>query len=324
MAKQSLIIDCDPGVDDAIALLLALASPDEFDLLGITTVAGNVPLALTQYNARRITHLAQRPEVPVYGGCPRPLLRSPVTAEHVHGQTGLDGAVIPDPTHPLQPQHAVAFFIDQCRATQAPITLATLGPLTNLAVALIQAPDIAQAIDRIVAMGGALGRGNVTPSAEFNIYADPHAARVVVEAGLNLTLIPLDVTHQVITTPERLAALEELGSPVGPAAAGWLRHYGQREGEGYGLAGAPLHDPCVIAYLMQPNLFSGRPMYLAIETDSPLCLGRTVADPHPADPTLANATILETADAPGFYALLTERLAHLPSVSSGERASSGS
>lgn len=311
MAKQSLIIDCDPGVDDAIALLLALASPDDVDLLGITTVAGNVPLALTQYNARRIVHLAQRPEVPVYGGCPRPLLRSPITAEHVHGQTGLDGAVIPEPTQALQTQHAVAFLIDQCRSAQAPITLATLGPLTNLAVALIQAPDIAQAMARVVAMGGALGRGNVTPNAEFNLYADPHAAQVVVNAGLNLTLIPLDVTHQVITTPERLAALEELGSPVGAAAAGWLRHYGQREGECYGLAGAPLHDPCVIAYLMRPDLFSGRPMHLAIETDSPLCLGRSVADPHPPGDTPTNATILETADASGIYALITERFARL-------------
>ena len=311
MPKRPLIIDCDPGVDDAIALLLALASPDEFDLLGITTVAGNVPLALTQYNARRIAQLAQRWDVPVYAGCPRPLLRAPITAEHVHGQTGLDGAVLPEPTQPLQTQHAVAFLIDQCQAAQAPITLATLGPLTNLAVALIQAPEIAKNIDQVVTMGGALGRGNVTPNAEFNIYADPHAARVVVEAGLPFTLIPLDVTHQVITTPERLTALEQLGTPVGQAAAGLLRYYGQREGECYGLAGAPLHDPCVMAYLLQPDLFSGRPMHLAIETDSPLCLGRTVANPKPAEDSPANATVIETVNAPGFYHLLTERLANL-------------
>lgn len=311
MARRPLIIDCDPGVDDAIALLLALASPEDFNLLGITTVAGNVPLRLTQYNARRICQLAQRQEVPIYAGCPRPILRAPVTAEHVHGQTGLDGATLPEPTQPLPPQHAISFLIDQCKAAQAPITLATLGPLTNLAVALIQAPEIAQTIDQVVAMGGALGRGNVTPNAEFNIYADPHAARVVAEAGLNLTLIPLDVTHQVITTPERLAALEALGTPVGQAASGLLRHYGQREGECYGLAGAPLHDPCVIAYLLQPDLFAGRPMHLAIETDSPLCLGRTVADPHLAEDKPANATVIEKPNAPAFYQLLTERLARL-------------
>lgn len=311
MVQRALIIDCDPGVDDAIALLLALASPEDFHLLGITTVAGNVPLSLTQYNARRICQLAQRQDVPVYAGCPRPLLRAPVTAEHVHGQTGLDGAPLPEPTQPLSPQHAVTFLIDQCKVAQQPITLATLSPLTNLAVALIQAPEITQTIDQVVAMGGALGRGNVTPSAEFNIYADPHAARVVVEAGLNLTLIPLDVTHQVITTPERLAALEALGTPVGQTAAGLLRYYGQREGDCYGLAGAPLHDPCVIAYLINPGLFAGRPMHLAIETDSPLCLGRTVADAPLIHGSSANATILETADAAGFYQLLTERLARL-------------
>lgn len=307
---RSLIIDCDPGVDDAIALLLALASPEDFNLLGITTVAGNVPLSLTSYNARRVAQLAQRLEVPVYAGCPRPILRAPVTAEHVHGQTGLDGAELPEPTQPLQPQHAVTFLIDQCKTAQHPITIATLGPLTNLAVALIQAPEIAQNIDQVVAMGGALGRGNITPNAEFNIYADPHAARVVVEAGLNLTLIPLDVTHQVITTPARLSALEKLGTPVGQATAGLLRYYGQREGDCYGLAGAPLHDPCVITYLLQPDLFSGRPMHLAIETDSPLCLGRTVANPQPTN-TPANATILEGVNADGVYRLLTDRLARL-------------
>lgn len=311
MARRPLIIDCDPGVDDAIALLLALASPEEFDLLGITTVAGNVPLRLTQYNARRIGQLAQRLDVSVYAGCPQPILRAPVTAEYIHGQTGLDGAELPEPTQSLQTQHAVGFLVDQCQSAQEPITLATLGPLTNLAVALIQAPEIAQNIAQVVAMGGALGRGNVTPSAEFNLYADPHAARIVVNAGLNLTLIPLDVTHQVITTPERLAALEQLGTPVGHAATELLRYYGQREGECYGVAGAPLHDPCVIAYLLNSDLFSGRPMHLAIETDSPLCLGRTVANPHPAEDSPANATVLESADAPGFYQLLTERLARL-------------
>ena len=308
MARQPLIIDCDPGVDDAIALLLALASPEDFNLLGITTVAGNVPLTSTEYNARRIVQLAQRLDVPVYAGCPRPVLRAPVTAEHVHGQTGLDGAELPKPTQPLHSHHAVTFLIDQCKAAQTPITLATLGPLPNLAVALIQAPEIADTIDQVVTMGGALGRGNVTPNAEFNIYADPHAARIVVGAGLNLTLIPLDVTHQVITTPERLAALENLGNSVGQAAAGLLRYYGQREGECYGLVGAPLHDPCVIAYLLQPDLFSGRPMHLAIETDSPLCLGRTVADPYPSEGRSTQATVIETVNAPAFYQLLTERL----------------
>ncbi|MFQ4136070.1 nucleoside hydrolase [Nodosilinea sp. PGN35] len=310
MLPRPLIIDCDPGVDDAIAILLALASPAEFNLLGITTVAGNVPLALTTANARRICHLAQR-GVPVYAGCPRPLLRSLITAEDIHGATGLQGAELPEPTLPLPVQHAVAFLIEQLTTASAPITLVTLGPLTNLAVALIQCPEIAQGIDRVVMMGGALGGGNITPAAEFNIYVDPHAAKVVVEAGLPLTMIGLDVTHQVVTTPERLRALESLGTPVGQAAAGMLRHYGQLDVERHGLAAPPLHDPCVIAYLLRPDLFTGRPMRLAVETEGSLCLGRTVANAYPTAAAPANARVIETVDAEGFYTLLTERLGKL-------------
>ncbi|MBD1916853.1 MULTISPECIES: nucleoside hydrolase [Cyanophyceae] len=311
MLPRPLIIDCDPGVDDAIALLLAFASAAEFDLLGITTVAGNVPLALTQANARRICHLAQRTNVPVYAGCPRPLLRSLTTAEDIHGATGLQGTQLPEPAMPLQSQHAVAFLIEQLTTTSVPITLATLGPLTNLAVALIQCPAIAQNIDQVVMMGGALGCGNITPAAEFNIYVDPHAAKVVVDAGLPLIMIGLDVTHQVVTTPDRLAALEALGTPVGKAAAGMLRYYGQLDLERHGLAAPPLHDPCVLAYLLRPDLFSGRPMHLAIETEGTLCLGRTVANGHPTPAAPANATVIETANADGIYALLIERLRKL-------------
>jgi purine nucleosidase len=311
MTTHPLIIDCDPGVDDAIALLLALAFPDQLPVLGITTVAGNVPLSLTQYNARRIVHLAQRPDVPVFAGCPRPLVRSPITAEHIHGSTGLEGAVLAEPTIPLQPQHAVAFLINQLTTTTTPITIATLGPLTNLAVALIQCPAIAEGINQVVMMGGAMGQGNVTPAAEFNLYADPHAARVVVEAGLELTMIGLDVTHQVVTTPERLAALAAIGTPVSRVATDLLRHYGQLDAERYGLGGSPLHDPCVIAYLLRPDLFQGRPMHLAMETDSPLCAGRSVVNPYPSPHQPANALVLETVNANGLYSLLVEGLAKL-------------
>jgi purine nucleosidase len=310
MARRPLIIDCDPGVDDAIALLLALASPAEFDRLGITTVAGNVPLSLTTANARRICQLAQRPEVPVYAGCPRPILRSLVTAADVHGANGLQGAVLPEPTQPQPSQHAVTFLIDRLTTAPHPITLATLGPLTNLAVALIQCPAIAQGLDQVVIMGGALGGGNITPAAEFNIYVDPHAARVVVEAGLPLTMLGLDVTHQVLTTPDRLAALEILGTPVGLAAAGLLRHYGQIDVE-RGLFAPPLHDPCVIAYLLRPDLFTGRPMRLAVETEGTLCLGRTVGNAYPTAAAPANATVITSADADGIFQLLTERLGKL-------------
>jgi purine nucleosidase len=311
MLPRPLIIDCDPGVDDAIALLLAFASPDEFDLLGITTVAGNVPLALTQANARRLCHLAQRTDVRVYAGCPRPLLRPLITAEDIHGSTGLVGVVLPEPTMALQTQHAVAFLIEQCTTAVAPITIAALGPLTNLAVALIQCPAMAKGIDQVVVMGGALGSGNITPAAEFNFYVDPHAAKVVLEAGLPLTMLGLDVTHQVVTTPARLATLEALGTPLGQAVAALLGHYGQDDVDRHGLAGPPLHDPCVIAYLLRPDLFTGRPMQVAIETEGRLCLGRTVANARPTAAVPANAMVIETADAEGVYALLVERLGKL-------------
>lgn len=301
-----VIIDCDPGVDDAIALLLALGSP-ELTLLGITTVAGNVPLSLTTENARRICQLANR-QVPVYAGCPRPLLRPLLTAEHVHGATGLAGTPLPQPTHPLGAQHAVNFLIEQLQEAEAGVTLAMLGPLTNLALALVQAPEIIQNIERVVIMGGAITRGNVTASAEFNIYVDPHAADIVATAGLPITLISLDVTHQAVTTPARLQRIRDLGTEVAAAAADLLAYYGQLDCEKFNLEGAPLHDPCVIAYMLNPEIFKGRPMELKIETSSPLTLGRTVVDPQAEFP---NAQILEHIDSDKFYNLLTERLGKL-------------
>jgi purine nucleosidase len=249
--------------------------------------------------------------VPVLAGCPRPLVHPLTTAEAIHGPTGLAGADLPEPSQPLSDSHAVAFLIEQLSQAPHPVTLATLGPLTNLAVALVQCPAIAQSLDQVVVMGGSLGPGNVTPAAEFNLYVDPHAARVVVEAGLPLTLIGLDVTHQVLTTPERLARFAALGNRVGQTVAGWLAHYGQGEGDRYGLAGAPLHDPCVIAYLLQPDLFTGRPMHLTVETASDLGRGRTIATPHLTPEYPATALVMEKVDAEGVYELLWERLAQL-------------
>ena len=309
MVGKPLIIDCDPGVDDAVALLLALAPGQEFDLVGITTVAGNVPLAHTHYNARQVCELAQALTVPVLAGCPRPLVHPLTTAEAIHGPTGLAGADLPEPSQPLSDSHAVAFLIEQLSQAPHPVTLATLGPLTNLAVALVQCPAIAQGLEQVVVMGGSLGPGNITPAAEFNFYVDPHAARVVVEAGLPLTLIGLDVTHQVLTTPERLARFAALGNRVGQTVAGWLAHYGQGEGDRYGLPGAPLHDPCVIAYLLQPDLFTGRPMHLGVETASDLGRGRTIATPHLTPEYPATARVMEKVDAKAVYELLWERLA---------------
>ena len=307
-----LIIDCDPGQDDAVALLLALAAPDKFDLLGITAVAGNVPLTLTESNARRICALAGRADVPVYAGCVRPIVNRPVTAEYVHGPSGIDGADLPDPTTPLAGGHAVDFIVDRLLGADAPITLATLGPLTNVGLAIAKQPEIVGKIDRIVIMGGAIGLGNVTPAAEFNIYVDPHAARIVFEAGLDLTMIGLDVTHQALATRERIDAIRAIGGKPSASVAGMLDYYGQRNEDTFAHGGAPLHDPCVIAYLLDPEMFEGRRMHVEIETSATASMGRTICDVHGRTENVPNATVLERIDADRFFSLLTERLSRLP------------
>ncbi len=312
MNRRPIIIDCDPGVDDAIALLLAFASP-ELEILGITTVAGNVPLALTHSNARKICELANRLDIPVYGGCPRPLLQPLHTAEDIHGKTGLDGVALPEPTLTLQPEHAVSFLVRALERASEPITLATLGPLTNVAIALIQSPSIAGKIQDIVMMGGAITHGNITPAAEFNMYVDPHAASVVFNSGIPITLLSLDVTHQVITTPERLAKIRAIATPVAHAAADLLAFYGQVDSDRYHMPGGPLHDPNVIAYLLHPNLYDGTLCHVAIETVSPYALGQTIVDIWGASGKPANATAIQTVDAEGFYELLINRLQRLTS-----------
>lgn len=306
-----LIVDCDPGVDDAIAIWLALASPDEFDLLGISTVAGNVPLHLTQTNARKICECAGRTDIPVYAGCPRPLLRSLITAADVHGATGLDGADLPVPQMPLAEMHAVDWLITTLVRAERSVTIAALGPLTNLAVALTMAPHIGDRVDRIVVMGGAVGAGNITPAAEFNIYVDPHAAAIVMAAGLNLTLVTLDVTHTVMTTPERLNAIRAIATPVARAAADLLAHYGQFDRQRYGTPGGFLHDPCTIAYLLAPHLFETVPAWVAVETAGELTAGQTVVDRWSVGERPPNAHLVTTIDADGFYQLLCERLCQL-------------
>lgn len=311
MVAKPIIIDCDPGADDAIALFLALAFPDDLNVLGVTTVAGNVPLQLTQKNARCLCELAGRSDLPIYAGCPRPLLRPLITAEDVHGKTGLDGITLPAPQMPLQTQHAVDFLIETLLQATVPITLATLGPLTNLAVAIVKEPSIGQHIQEIVMMGGALTQGNITPSAEFNLYVDPHAAHVVATAAIPLTLIGLDVTHQAIATPERLTAIRAINSPISTAILGLVEHYGAHDRQRYGFAGPPLHDPCVIAYLLQPDLFTSRRAHVAIETSSELTRGRTVIDWWHVTQQPANANVVETINAEGFYQLLTQAIAQL-------------
>ncbi len=311
MSPRPIVIDCDPGVDDAIALLLAFASPDELEIVGVTTVAGNVGLERTSDNALGIRDLAGRGEVPVHSGCARPIMRPSIHAEHIHGETGLDGADLPPPAGAVADAHAVDFLIDACAARPREVTLCAMAPLTNLALAMIKDPGIVANIGEIVLMGGAIGAGNVTPSAEFNVFADPHAASVVFGAGAKLTMIGLDVTHQAIVTPERLAAIRAIDTPVGRAAAGLLDHYHRVDVERHGVAGSPLHDPCVIAYLLRPDLFSGREAFVEVETQGEATLGRTVVDFWNATGREANATVVERIDADGFFELLIERLARL-------------
>ena len=312
--SRKIIIDTDPGQDDAVAILLALASPEELEVLGIVAVAGNVGLHHNATNARKIVELAGRTDVPVYAGCSRPLRRTLVTAEHVHGATGLDGPDLPDPTIALQAQHGVDYIIDTLMAAEpGTITLCTLGPLTNIAMALIKQPAIASRIAEIVMMGGAYFEvGNITPAAEFNIYVDPEAADIVMRCGAPITMLPLDVTHQVQSTPERLAAMLALGNASATAAHAMLTFSETFDLAKYGWDGAPLHDPTVIAWLLRPELFAGRLCNVVVETASELTVGMTVADYWHVTRRDRNVNYLRHVDAVGFYALLLERLARLP------------
>jgi len=313
MTSRKIIIDTDPGQDDAIAILLALASPVEIDVLGLTAVAGNVPLALTHKNARIICELAGKTNVPVYAGCDTPLKRPLVTAEHVHGKTGLDGPSLPAPTMALAEGHAVDFIIDTLRSHDAgTVTLCPLGPLTNIATAFAKAPDIIARVQEIILMGGAYFEvGNITPTAEFNIYVDPEAADIVFKSGAPIVVMPLDVTHKVLVTKQRNDAFRALGTKVGSAVADMTDFFERFDKEKYGSDGAPLHDPCVIAYLIQPNLFTGRHINVEIEVQSELTLGMTVADWWGVTDRPANATFIGDVDADGFFDLLTKRLPQL-------------
>jgi len=313
MTARKIIIDTDPGQDDAVAILLALASPDEIEVLGITAVAGNVPLELTAKNARIVCELAGRTDIPVFAGCDRPLKRPLITAEHVHGKTGLDGPVLPDPQMPLAEGHGVDFIIDTLRA-QYPgtVTLCPLGPLTNIATAFLKAPDIVERVQQIVLMGGAYFEvGNITPAAEFNIHVDPEAADIVFKSGVDIVVMPLDVTHKALVTKPRNDAFRALGTKVGIAVAEMTDFFERFDKEKYGSDGAPLHDPCVTAYLIRPALFSGRHVNVEIETQSDLTLGMTVADWWGVTDREPNALFIGDLDADGFFALLTERLARL-------------
>jgi purine nucleosidase len=305
---RPIIIDTDPGIDDAVAILLALASP-ELEVLGLVAVAGNLPLAATLRNALSLVELAGRPELPVHAGCPRPLGPGRTRAESHHGASGLGDLVLPPPKVEPRPRHGVFWLIETLRAA-APksVTLCALGPLTNIAMALVAAPDIADGVAELVIMGGAsYGRGNTTPAAEFNIWCDPHAAALVFDSGIALTQVPLDVTETVRSTPEHVAPIRALGTKCGDAVAALI---GPRRAQGLGPMA--MHDPCVIAYLLAPELFRWREVNVVVEMASPIAAGLTLVDWRGISGRPANARVVETADADGIYRLLAERLGRLP------------
>ena len=310
MAPRPIIIDCDPGQDDAICLLLAMSSPEQLDIRGVTTVAGNVPLALTERNARQIRDIAGRSDVPVYAGCEKPMMRELITAEKVHGNTGIDGIEIVEPKQVLEDQHAVDFIVDTLTVADVEsITLVPVGPLTNIGQAFKQDPSILEKIEQIVLMWGAMREGgNYSPSAEFNILVDPHAADIVFGCGRPITVMGLDVTHQALATPERRDRIRAIDNEAARAAAGMLDFSNRHDTVKYGSKGAPLHDPCTVAFLLRPDLFSGKLCNISVETESELTMGNTAVDFWHVTDRPKNATWIYAVDADGFYNLLVERL----------------
>ena len=311
--RRAIIIDTDPGTDDGVAILLALGSP-ELEVLGLVAVAGNLPLAMTERNARAILELAGRTEVPVFPGCPRPIGGSSITAEHAHGKSGLGELELPPPRVEARREHGVDFLIETLlSAMPRSITLCALGPLTNIATALVKAPEIAAQMAELVVMGGAsYALGNTTPCAEFNIHVDPLAAAVVFGSGAPITMVPLDLTHSVLSTPERIERVRALGNSCGRAAALLMSPPRKRRASRGEPPAYALHDPCVTAYLLAPELFDGVEANVAVETQSALTLGMTVVDWRGISGRPRNARVLTKIDSDGFFALLTERLATLP------------
>lgn len=308
-----LIIDTDPGADDIVALLLAMASPAELKLRAITTVAGNVRLEKTSRNARLAREWGGRAEVPVYAGAQRPLLRTPIYAAHVHGSEGCPGVPVYEPEAPLAAGNAVDFLIATLTSVpEQSITIAMIGPQTNLALALIQAPEIVRGIKQVVVMGGAhFNGGNITPVAEFNLFADPHAAQVVLDSGVPLVYVPLDVTHKMLTSESRLAQIAALGNRAGELVGSILAEYVKPDMLHYGLPGGPVHDASVIAWLLRPELFSGRDVHLWIDTREGPTFGQSIADWYGKTGLPKQVHWLLDGDAQGLFDLLCERLARL-------------
>jgi len=307
-----IIIDCDPGQDDALMLFLALNAP-ELDVKGVVACGGNVPLARTELNCRILVEMTGRADVPVFAGCEGPMKEKLFTAEYLHGETGIDGIEFFEPTLPKQEKHGVDFIIETLRASSEEVTLVPTGPLTNIATAIERAPDIVPKIKQIVLMGGACFEGgNVTPSAEFNIYVDPHAAEIVMNCGRPITMFGLDATHQVMTNPTIVNRISQLGNRVATASADMLDFFGQYDAAKYSAEGGPLHDPCTIAWLIDPEIFEVKQCHVAIETQSKLTRGHTAVDFWGVTENQPNVGWAHKVDRDRFFDLLVKRIALYP------------
>ena len=311
--KKQVIIDTDPGPDDGVAILKALGSP-LIEVLGVCAVAGNVPLHHTIRNVRTILELAERQDVKAFAGAEAPLARPLFTAEYVHGKTGFDGYDMPEPTMLIQPQHAADFIIQEVMSRPPKtITICALGPLTNIAIALERDGRIAERVEQVVWMGGALSEGgNVTPAAEFNCYVDPEAAARVLSSGAQVVMMPLDVTHKAHVTADRIECFRTMGNKVGPIFAELLTYAKQFDWQKYGADRAPMHDPTTVVWQLRPELFSGCHVNVEIETNSPLTTGMTVIDWWNVTSRQKNAFLVRDVDTEGFYDVIFESFRRLP------------
>ena len=310
-SRRAIIIDTDPGQDDAVALWLALAAAQHLDVLAVTTVAGNVPVAQATLNALKLCDAAGAAMLRIHAGADRPLLLPLQTAEFVCGPDGLEGAIdLPEPRRAADSGHAAQAIVDIFRRAPAgDVTICALGPLTNLALALRLAPEIVPKIREVVLMGGAMGLGNITPAAEFNIYVDPHAAAIVFASGVPITMFGLHVTHDVLASPQEIAGIGALGTHISKSVVGMMT---RRRAGGLGTTEHPLHDPTVIAHLLWSDLFAGRDCFVDIETSSGPLRGRTTIDWNGRLQQKPNARVINQVDSPAFFARLTGMLAKLP------------
>ncbi len=276
MDRKKIILDCDPGHDDAVAIMLAGRSP-KIDLLGVTVVAGNQTLDNTQRNALNVVQCLGL-DVPVYAGCGQPMVRDKITAGDIHGKTGLDGPVFEPLTRKLEPEHAVTYIVNTLMASEDPITMVTTGPMTNLAMAMRMEPRIVEKIERIVLMGGAYTNGNVTPAAEFNIIADADAASVCFRSGRPITMVGLDVTRKALCYPSIVERMEKVNNKASKLFVDLMRHFCKSQKEVFGWEGGPLHDPITVAYLIDPTVLTTKPMFAEIDIRGTQSYGRTNCD----------------------------------------------